>query len=54
MTQVPLLTLYYREGCHLCEDMEGLLHELLPSGSFRLDRVDIDGFGETGAIDAFS
>lgn len=38
----PLLTLYYREGCHLCEDMEALLHELLPVGSFRLERIDID------------
>ena len=38
----PLLTLYYREGCHLCEDMEGLLFELLPASSFRLERIDID------------
>ncbi len=38
----PLLTLYFREGCHLCEDMEGQLHELLPAGSFRLNRIDID------------
>ena len=38
----PLLTLYYREGCHLCEDMEGLLYELLPASSFRLERIDID------------
>ena len=38
----PLLTLYYREGCHLCEDMEGLLYELLPTGSFSLKRIDLD------------
>ena len=38
----PLLTLYYREGCHLCEDMEGLLYELLPADSFSLERIDID------------
>jgi len=40
--QVPLLTLHYREGCHLCEDMEQLLAELLEPGSYRLKRIDID------------
>lgn len=39
---VPLLELLYREGCHLCEDMESLLHELLEPGSFALRRIDID------------
>lgn len=39
---VPQLTLYYREGCHLCEDMEQQLHELLEPGSFTLVRIDID------------
>lgn len=38
----PQLTLHYREGCHLCEDMELQLHELLEPGSFTLIRVDID------------
>lgn len=38
----PQLTLHYREGCHLCEDMEQQLHELLQPGSFSLIRVDID------------
>ena len=36
------LTLYFREGCHLCEDMEQLLHELLDPQSFQLHKVDID------------
>lgn len=39
---LPELTFYFREGCHLCEDMEQQLHELLVKGSFRLRRVDID------------
>ena len=38
----PRLTLLYREGCHLCEEMEALLHELLPAQSFALERIDID------------
>jgi len=42
MHQPPLLTLYYREGCHLCEDMEQQLQELLDPESFRLQRRDID------------
>ena len=36
------LTLLYREGCHLCDEMEGLLAELLPATSYRLHRLDID------------
>jgi hypothetical protein len=39
---IPQLTLHYREGCHLCEDMEQQLHELLEAGSFTLIRIDID------------
>ena len=38
----PRLTLLGREGCHLCEEMEGLLGELFAAGAFRLERVDID------------
>ncbi|MFT4729418.1 MAG: hypothetical protein ACI9UN_003936 [Granulosicoccus sp.] len=38
----PQLTLHYREGCHLCEDMEQQLQELLEPGSFTLIRIDID------------
>ncbi|MEE9320582.1 MAG: glutaredoxin family protein [Granulosicoccus sp.] len=36
------LTLFFREGCHLCEDLEQQLEQLLPRGSYRLLRVDID------------
>lgn len=43
---VPLFTLYRREGCHLCEDLENQLEELLEPGSYRLRRVDIDDFTE--------
>lgn len=39
---LPVLTLHFREGCHLCEDLELQLQELLPPGSFLLDRIDID------------
>ena len=39
--RIPL-TLYMRQGCHLCEDMEKLVHELLEPGSFTLKLVDID------------
>jgi len=36
------LTLYWRDGCHLCEDMENTLHELIDADRYRLTRVDID------------
>ncbi len=36
------LTLFMRHGCHLCEDMEQIIHELLEPGSFSLTLVDID------------
>lgn len=38
----PELILHYREGCHLCEDMQQQLHELLDPGEFRLTLIDID------------
>jgi len=39
---VRLLTLYHREGCHLCEDMERELAPLLAARGWRLERVDVD------------
>lgn len=36
------LTLYMRQGCHLCEDMEQTIQELLEPGSYSLTLVDID------------
>ena len=38
----PELTLYYREGCHLCETMLQALRGLQPRLGFDLKRVDID------------
>ncbi len=40
---MPLqLTLYYREGCHLCDDMAFSLRELLAASQHRVEHVDID------------
>jgi len=36
------LTLYIRQGCHLCEEMEHQIHELLEPGSYQLTLTDID------------
>ena len=36
------LTLYYREGCHLCETMLQALRGLQSRLGFELTRVDID------------
>lgn len=36
------LTLYYREGCHLCEDFFAQLHELINGQSHTLTLVDVD------------
>ncbi len=40
-SQAPL-DLYWRDGCHLCEDMERTLAELVPASRYRLNRIDID------------
>ncbi len=42
MGNKPTLVLYFREGCHLCEDMAQQLDELLDPSSFELIRIDID------------
>jgi len=42
MGEKPKLVLYFREGCHLCEDMAQQLDELLEPASFELIRIDID------------
>lgn len=36
------LTVYSRNGCHLCEDMEAQLESLSAELAFSLHRVDID------------
>jgi len=38
----PKLTLYYREGCHLCDDMLQALRGLQPCLGFELRVVDVD------------
>ena len=39
---MPVLTLYHRPGCHLCDDMRDALLELQPEHPFQLREVDID------------
>jgi len=36
------LTLYMRQGCHLCEDLQHQLEELLAPDSYTLSLIDID------------
>lgn len=36
------LTLYYRQGCHLCEDFIAQLHELISGQPHILTLVDVD------------
>ena len=38
----PELTLYYRAGCHLCDDMLQALRGLQPRLGFGLQLVDVD------------
>jgi hypothetical protein len=34
--------LFYRHGCHLCEDMLQHLHELQRTEQFQIETVDVD------------
>jgi len=36
------LTLFYREGCHLCVEMLNELHSYLQRPDIELQRIDID------------
>ncbi len=38
----PLVTLYYRDNCHLCEDMLQHLRELQQSAEFQVETIDVD------------
>lgn len=38
----PVLTVYGREGCHLCQDMIAALQELQARLCFHLEMVDVD------------
>ncbi|UCB54944.1 MAG: glutaredoxin family protein [Thiotrichales bacterium] len=40
------LTLYIREGCHLCDDMEQALGETAAELDFEITRVPIDNNAE--------
>ncbi|MDQ5770153.1 glutaredoxin family protein [Thiothrix subterranea] len=40
------LTVYYRVGCHLCEEMTALLHEFQDELKFTFGLVDIDANAE--------
>jgi hypothetical protein len=43
MTRVPVLRLYERPDCHLCEEVRKQLQAMLASGSsFTLEQVDIE------------
>jgi glutathione S-transferase len=39
---VKQLRLFYRTGCHLCEDMQAHLEGLKASQPFHLEPVDVD------------
>ena len=36
-----ILTLYSKPGCHLCEELRGLLDDLQPEHGFAIEEVDI-------------
>lgn len=42
MSNTTSLTLYYRSGCSLCEDMQAELHIAQPRYGFQLQEVDVD------------
>ena len=41
-----ILTMYYREGCHLCEVMLDDLHPYLKRKDISFKRIDIDEYPE--------
>ncbi len=42
MADSPLLTVYGREGCHLCRDMVDALEDFQAGLAFELQWVDVD------------
>ena len=42
MIEPVTLTLYFREGCHLCDEMLQALMSLQPSLTFELQQIDVD------------
>lgn len=51
MSDSPGLTFYFRDGCHLCEDMWQQLQELKGGRPFHIHQVDVDG--DPGLIDKY-
>ncbi len=49
MHSAPLLTVYERSGCHLCDDMVSTLSEWQEEFEFRIERVDVDTSPELAA-----
>ncbi len=45
----PRLNFYYRQDCHLCEDMWLHLQELRQSQPFQVSMVDVDATAELRA-----
>ena len=39
---MPTVTLYGRDGCHLCDDARDVLHRIRETEPFELDEVDIE------------
>ncbi|MGB1310308.1 MAG: glutaredoxin family protein [Leucothrix sp.] len=42
MAYENILIVYYREGCHLCDEMASHLHKHQPEFNYQLEWVDID------------
>ena len=49
MTPAPVLTVYERVGCHLCEDMLATLAEWRAEFGFEVERIDVDSAPELAA-----
>lgn len=46
VSKVPTLTIYGREGCHLCEAMIEEIQALQAAAAFEVEIVDVDGCDE--------
>lgn len=42
----PVITLYYREGCHLCEQVAVSLYEKQKTFGYEIESIDIDNDAE--------
>lgn len=47
--RTPVLTVYERAGCHLCEDMLAILSEWQAELGFEVERIDVDSAPELAA-----